>query len=180
MLFFHRLAYLLALLLATTSLAVVADAAPTKEQRAAEVQLRILVKKAGNLYSSGDYEESGKVIAEVQARYAKLVAEGDKEIVALLAGVYRSLTRAHALLELEGVDLPALKAPGAAKPTDPPTPAGKASFVKHVVPVLLKKCGRCHVSNVRGMFSMANFDLASEPPPFAATCTSTVLPGTIL
>ena len=163
MLFFHRLAYLLALLLATTSLAVVADAAPTKEQRAAEVQLRILVKKAGNLYSSGAYEESGKVIA------AKLVAEGDKEIVSLLDGVYRSLTRAHALLELEGVDLPALKAPGAAKPTDPPTPAGKVSFVKHVVPVLLKKCGRCHVSNVRGMFSMANFDLASEPPPLATT-----------
>jgi hypothetical protein len=49
MLFFHRLAYLLALLLATTSLAVVADAAPTKEQRAEEVKLRILVKKAGHL-----------------------------------------------------------------------------------------------------------------------------------
>ena len=26
--------------------------------------------------------------------------------------------------------------------------------------------------------SMANLDLASEPPPFAATITSTVLPGT--
>ena len=29
-------------------------------------------------------------------------------------------------------------------------------------------------------FSIANFDLASEPPPFAATITSTVSPGTIL
>ena len=28
-------------------------------------------------------------------------------------------------------------------------------------------------------FSMANFDLASEPPPLAATSTSTRLPGTI-
>ncbi len=165
MLFSHRLAYLLALLLATTSLVVAVDAAPTKEQRAAEVQLRILVKKAGNLYSSGDYEQSGKVIADVQARYAKLVAEGDKEVVALLDGVYRSLTRAHALLELEGVDLPALKAPGAAKPADPPAPDGKASFVKHVAPVLLKKCGRCHVSNVRGMFSMANFETLMKGTP---------------
>jgi len=28
--------------------------------------------------------------------------------------------------------------------------------------------------------SMANFDFASEPPPFAATITSTVSPGTIV
>ena len=28
--------------------------------------------------------------------------------------------------------------------------------------------------------SIANFDFASEPPPFAATITSTVLPGTTL
>ena len=29
-------------------------------------------------------------------------------------------------------------------------------------------------------FSMTNFDLASEPPPLAATMTSTVSPGTIV
>ncbi len=28
-------------------------------------------------------------------------------------------------------------------------------------------------------FSIANFDLFSEPPPLAATCTSTLSPGTI-
>lgn len=28
-------------------------------------------------------------------------------------------------------------------------------------------------------FSIANFDLFSEPPPFAATCTSILSPGTI-
>jgi mono/diheme cytochrome c family protein len=166
MLFSRRLPQLLALLLATSSLAVVADAAPTKEQRAAEVQLRTLVKKAGNLYSSGDFEESGKVISDVQARYSKLVADGDKEMVALLDGVYRSLKRAHALLELEGVELAALKAPGTpAKPADPPTPDGKTSFVKQVVPVLVKKCGRCHVNNTRGMFSMANFAALMKGTP---------------
>jgi len=167
MLFSHRPCQLLALVLTTSMMATLVLAAPTKQQRAAEVQLRTLVKKAGNLYSAGNYEESGKVITDVQARFDKLVTDGDKEMIALLGGVYQSLKKAHALLELEGVELSPLKAPGTAvgKPDSPPTPDGKTSFVKQVAPVLLKKCGRCHVSNVRGMFSMANFDALMKGPP---------------
>jgi mono/diheme cytochrome c family protein/cytochrome c553 len=167
MLFSHRPCQLLALVLTTSMMATLVLAAPTRQQRAVEVQLRTLVKKAGNLYSAGNYEESGKVIAVVQARVDKLVTDGDKEMIALLGGVYQSLKKAHALLELEGVELPPLKAPGTAvgKPASPPTPDGKTSFVKQVAPVLLKKCGRCHVNNTRGMFSMANFDALMKGPP---------------
>ena len=53
---------LLALLLVTCFLATVLEAAPTKQQRDEEIQLRTLVKKAGNLYLAGNYAESGKVI----------------------------------------------------------------------------------------------------------------------
>ena len=167
MLFSDRLFRLLALLLMTSMMATLALAAPSKEQRAAEVQLRTLVKKAGNLYSAGNYEASGKVIADVQTRFDKLVMDGDKEVIALLGRVFQSLKKAHALLELEGVELLPLKAPATAagKPTDPPVPDGKTSFVKQVAPVLLKKCGRCHVNNTRGMFSMVNFDSLMKGPP---------------
>ena len=89
MLFSHRPCQLLALVLTTSMMATLVLAAPTKQQRAAEVQLRTLVKKAGNLYSAGNYEESGKVIADVQDRFGKLVTDGDKEMIALLGGVYQ-------------------------------------------------------------------------------------------
>ena len=111
MLFSHHLPRVLALVLTTSMLSTAAQAAPRKEPRAEEAQLRTLVKKAGNLYSAGDYEESGKLIADVLARFDKLVSDGDNEVIAMLDGVFQSLKRAHALLELEGVVLPTLKAP---------------------------------------------------------------------
>ena len=49
MLFSHRLSQVLALVLTTSMLATVALAAPSKEQRVEEGQLRTLLKKAGNL-----------------------------------------------------------------------------------------------------------------------------------
>jgi mono/diheme cytochrome c family protein len=169
MLFSLGLPRLLALLMATCFLATVLEAAPTKQQRDEEIQLRTLVKKAGNLYLAGNYAESGKVIAEVQARFDKLVADGDKDVISLVGNVYGSLKKAHSLLELEGVKLLPLKAPGTARPkpagTPPPNPNGKTSFVKQVAPLLIKKCGRCHVSNARGMMSMANFDALMKGTP---------------
>ena len=111
MLFSRRLFRVLALVLATSMLATIALAAPSKEQRVEEGQLRTLVKKAGSLYSAGDYEASGKLIADIQARFDKLVTDGDNEVIAQLDGVFQSLKRAHTLLELEGVKLPPLKTP---------------------------------------------------------------------
>ena len=63
------------------------------------------------------------------------------------------LKKAHALLELEGIQLPALKQPIVAKPMPKPpanpgnpgnapmtlnaVPEGKISFVNHVTPILM-------------------------------------------
>ena len=123
MLFSYHRSRVLVLLLTTSmlALATLVLAAPSTQQRAAEVELRTLVKKAGDLYLAGDYEESGKVVADVQARFDKLVTSGDKEVIALLDGVFQSLKKAHQLLELEGVKLPPLKVPVFAKEKITPT-----------------------------------------------------------
>lgn len=39
------------------------------------------------------------------------------------------------------------------------------SFSKHVVPILIGKCGNCHVNNARGDFSMSNFAVLKKGPP---------------
>ena len=102
---------LAALVLSPNLLPPMALAAPSKEQQVEEGQLRALVKKAGELYSAGDYEASGKLIADIQARFDMQVNDGDNEVIALLDGVFQSLKKAHTLLEQQGVKLPPLQAP---------------------------------------------------------------------
>ncbi len=102
---------LAAVVLSPNLLSSMALAAPTKEQQAEEGQLRTLVQKAGDLYSAGDYEGSGNLIADIQARFNKQVNDGNLEVIALLDGVFQSLKKAHTLLQLQGVKLPPLKQP---------------------------------------------------------------------
>ena len=145
-------------------------AAPTKEQRTQINLLRKDLLKAGNLYSQGKFKESGRLIGEIQGRVEKLAATKDPVVLRLMAGTITGLKKAHALLEIEGVELPALKIPSATdSPPTPPTPPkptdGKVSFVKQVAPILVSKCGRCHVNTARGMFSMANFETLMKGTP---------------
>jgi hypothetical protein len=44
-------------------------------------------------------------------------------------------------------------------------PANNISFTKNIAPVLVAKCGRCHVSAARGKFSMATFEALKKGPP---------------
>merc|ERR1711964_523514 len=80
----------------------------------------------------------------------------DEDVLKLLEPIHRRVVRAHALLELEGVELD----PIVELRLDPkPMPdSKKTSFVQHVAPILVAKCGRCHVNGNRGEFSMANYD----------------------
>jgi hypothetical protein len=145
-------------------LATISTAAPTAEQREELVAAANAVKKAGELYSAGKFKESGEAIKDAQARIEKLSETDDKALIAKLITLHKRLTKAHALLELEGVKLPELKpVEAAAKPTAPakpgdPAAAGGVSFTKQVAPILVSRCGNCHVRQMRGEFSMANYN----------------------
>lgn len=147
-----------ALLLATLTalLEAPASAAPTREQREKIESASRLLKKAGNLYLRKRYQESGEAIRELQALLEELTKDGDPEMIELLKPVYQRVANAHKLLKQQGVELPPLKP--LPEPRSTPQPAeGGVSFVKQVAPILVSKCGRCHVAQARGMFSMQNF-----------------------
>ena len=153
----------------TASTAVIAQVTP--QQRKVELELRTAVKKAGNLFAQGKFDESADVVIEVQEKFDEAMKEPTEQTLFLFSKVYNSLKKAHALLELEGVSLPELKEPMIAKPQPMPAkgaltkvPSGKISFVNHVVPILMAKCGNCHVRNARGMFSMADFETLMKGP----------------
>jgi len=142
-------------------------AAPTAEQREELVAAANAVKKAGELYTAGKFKDSGEAIKDAQARIEKLAETDDKALISQLKTLHGRLTRAHALLELEGITLPELKpVEAAAKPAPTTKPgekpaagaAGEVSFTKQVAPILVSRCGNCHVRQMRGEFSMANYN----------------------
>jgi hypothetical protein len=68
------------------------------------------------------------------------------------------------LLELEGVELAPVKALANPKPMPTPTAGSGNSFVKDIAPLLMAKCGRCHVDRSSGEFNMASYaDLLRGP-----------------
>ena len=70
---------------------------------------------------------------------------------------HKRLKAIHGTLELEGLDVPPLmKLQSSSDPNEPSKPTG-TSFKNHVAPILINKCGRCHVDRASGQFSMSNF-----------------------
>lgn len=142
-------------------------------QRREIAALQTAVRNAGRLYVAKKFKESGEAVAEIQARVEKLSAGGNAPLLKQLEGLQASLEKAHALLELEGISLPPLKELGAAGKPDKPDAAGTPTtppdegilFDQHVAPILLARCGNCHVRQSRGNFSMANYAVLMRGPP---------------
>ena len=143
-------------LLATT--AVSGWAAITPEQKQELNEVSIALNKVNTLFGRDQFAKSAEGIAELQSRFEKLAASGDAEVHKALEDLHKKFIRTHALLELEGVELPPLPElkPAAPMPS-PSADGGGASFVKDVAPMLVAKCGRCHVDGSRGEFNMANY-----------------------
>ncbi|MAT13115.1 MAG: hypothetical protein CMM02_19125 [Rhodopirellula sp.] len=172
---------LLGLLLYLTAIdTATAQVTITPEMRKAENALRIKITRAGNWFAQGKIDESADLVEEVQKEFEEQMKGADQQRLALYSKVYNMLKKAHALLELEGIELAALKQPMVAKPMPKPpanpgnpgngpmtlnaVPEGKISFVNHVTPILMAKCGNCHVRQARGMFSMESFETLMKGP----------------
>jgi mono/diheme cytochrome c family protein len=150
-------AVLLALALLIPS--ATASAAISAADRESILAITISIKKAGNLFLQEDFRGSGEAIRAAQEKVAELAKNADAEMLKELQPLVSRLGRAHALLELEGIKLPPLQELKEKTDGEPaPAPAaGGTSFTKDVAPILVAKCGRCHVERASGMFSMANF-----------------------
>lgn len=157
--------------LAVTALAM------TPQQKAKLNELNDKTKEAGKLYSADKMEDAAKLINEVQKDLAKVLEDRSSQALQRTAEpIYQRLVRAHALLELEGVELDALKSwdeligkGKAGGPGDKPV-----SFKDDVAPILVSKCGVCHVSAARGKFSMSSYEVLMQGP----AAGKVVFPGT--
>lgn len=141
------------------------DTKPTNTNEVAAVQtptnLRDQVKQwlksirdAGKLFKDEEFEQSAELIGAVQKGVLNAAQGADKKKIRTLKPVYLKLARAHKLLTGKGLDMPALQ-----PLPDPAVPAAEAkiSFVGQIAPMIVSKCGNCHVNEKRGGFSAASF-----------------------
>jgi mono/diheme cytochrome c family protein len=148
-------------------------AAPTAEQIKSVQLADEAMARASKAFTAGQFKEAGAAVEEAQKYVSSL--RDVRDVQKPLARIVPRLRKAHALLELEGVSLPPLDLPGAANGEIKPKATGKTvpkkgtktdrsaavaavSFTKQIAPVLVAKCGRCHVSQTRGGISMASYD----------------------
>ncbi len=130
-------------------------AAPfTELQRAQLHTAETWLHKAGELYKEGKYAEAGKYVERTQ-RVLRLLADESGNLEIATSELGKRTERARELLAKHGVEVKALPA-RKEKPAEPKMDA-TVSFSRQVAPLLLAKCGGCHVQRARGEFSMASF-----------------------
>ncbi len=144
---------------------------PTKEQQAKLRQLQATLQQAGLQYQKRKLKAAAELVKQAQTELEGLTAKADPALLKAVAPLYARLQRAHQLLKARGIkNLPQLKplvTPPKA-PTPPPNPDGPVAFTTHVAPILVTKCGRCHINNARGMVSMSNFETLMKGPDAGA------------
>lgn len=162
------------------------DAAPTPEQRQQLKTLKTDIVKTSNYLKRGMVNESVELIRSIQARLEEFDGADDAEVAEELKQLTQTLAFTHGLLELEGYTLKplpgtvnttdggmmsAMDAPGTPPPAGEPAPlpttfpTTNISFTKHVAPILIARCGNCHVTGSRGQFSAASFEALMKGPP---------------
>lgn len=161
------------LLVLTTTIILFVSAPPslssaaTPAQRRQARQIRTETARAQRFVKLKRFDESLKLLDRIQTELKELAGQSpDQELIRLLSPLVREVKQLHGALELEGRKPPALDLPSLAS-GEPPLdssdnkPAGprgdKISFTRQVAPLLASKCGRCHVKDTKGDFSMASY-----------------------
>lgn len=175
---------ILSLFCLTISTVTAAADLTAREKQMASV-INATVAKAGSSYASGEYEKAGESIRTAIKQVELATKQGSPDLYDALLPAMMRIEKAHTMLEFEGVSLPPFSrperpetSPAPAKPkprprprrpTPPPqpepTPEPGISFTKVVAPILVNRCGRCHVGDSKGGFTMASFSALMKGPP---------------
>jgi len=137
-------------------------AAPSAQARTQVRAVEAAVKRAGNLYRTKKFTDAAAALDQADEGLAGLAEADAMDLAGPIDGIRKRIAKARDLLKAAGVEPAAPKstAAGAPKSTSPGAPnaaPGDLSFTRHVAPLLVTRCGRCHVQNARGDFSMATY-----------------------
>jgi len=155
---------------------VVGYAAITPDQQKKVTAAAALLNKMDALVKTEKYDDVLKMLPDVQTAVTELATV--PELALPVANVIKRIDAVRGDLELQGFTLPEFVKPEMAKPMAKPVPmpmpapgtpagtppagvpaAGEISFVKHVAPFLIAKCGKCHVDGAKGGLNFASYEI---------------------
>ncbi|TWU26732.1 Planctomycete cytochrome C [Novipirellula galeiformis] len=140
------------------------------------------LRTAGAEYKAGNFAASAEAIERAMTQIEIGMKVGSTELFDALEPSMKRISTAHAMLELEGAPVPPFRRPArpsgeasdtemaaeknatepmkSPQPGQPPAAAdftAGISFTKHVSPILVGRCGNCHVTGSKGGFNMGNY-----------------------
>ena len=149
----------------------------TNAEKKTRAKIENLIRTAARDFSAGKFEPAGKSVQRAMVELDAAMQGGSPDLLEALQPTIKRISRAHTLLEFEGVVLPPLRVPVAPTPSDRPGPAGNeasmdqpgpaddAGFTDAVAPILVRRCGACHIAEAKGKFSMASYAELMKGPP---------------
>ncbi len=150
---FSRTGFVLACSLTVLLSSQVAAQEVTRQQQRKIADVEKQITKAGDAFKDEKLDRSTALIKRAQSSLESLYEKATPELVELIKPQHERLAKAHQLLVKSGKKLKELQ----------PLPDGiggfgEVSFVQHVAPILIAKCGNCHVNRSRGQFSAATYE----------------------
>lgn len=142
----------------------------TKDEKKTQTTIENVVRSAGRNYAAEKYDEAGEAVRRAMRELDTALKTGSKDLFDALQPSVKRISRAHTRLEFEGITLPPLRTPKAPKPrmkdaAESAASSNGVSFTKTVAPILLRRCGSCHVTGTKGKFSMASYAALMNGPP---------------
>ncbi len=144
---------LLMIVIAPTGTSTLNAQEPTAREKKALRLLKTNIDRAGKQYKVEKLDTSQRYINQAIKQVEALSTGASAELLDLIKPEYERLKVAHKLLTDAGQTLDPLKPLPA-----PPADMGNVSFKSAVAPILVAKCGNCHVTRNRGDFSSASFE----------------------
>lgn len=139
------------------------------QQRNYLARLKEEIDQAARLFKQEEFDKSRLQVERCQTILARLAQAADNEMAAALAPAHSRLKKAHTLFAAKGIELSPLAdlpltggggATGTVTAVETPTAQGTGravSFTNQIAPILVTRCGGCHVGRNMGEFSMATF-----------------------
>jgi len=173
---------IITLIFGCTDLAVRPAAADTTAaERRMVGYMTTAARRARRMVEQGESRDAAQLVTKIQVEIDKLTGEKpDPDLITILGPVFAQLKEIHAFLALEGIKVPPLpefatagEKPMPEKPGEKPAGDG-VRFSTHIAPMLVAKCGRCHVDDAKGKVSMSTFAALMEGHPEAGPI---IMPG---
>ncbi|TWU40678.1 c-type cytochrome domain-containing protein [Novipirellula artificiosorum] len=171
----------------------------TPQQRKMAIAINESLGEAGRHYQAGNLKAAADAMRVALDELDAATQEGSQVMIDSLDPIIKRLRTAHLILELEGASMPpfvwpspstdtiqtSVANPLPAKPVAPSPPTatvttGPISFIGQVAPILIRHCGRCHVTGSRGDFSMSTYATLIKGSPAGVVVFAGDVPNSVL